>query len=812
MEGGLTQPMQIEAAVTPASWLCGACVHCGEPLGRNAIAVGARDEFAPADVAQSWVCCVGCRVAWALSTHEIAGSVKLDLAAFAHWDQAELLDACENNADGSYTISLALDAIHCPNCAWLIERTLREQAPETTVIVDVPLRLAHLQFYADQRALSTSIAALAALGYSARLITEKRDRTTQKKYLKQLFVAGFCAVQAMMFAEPLYWTGTDLPPQTAHFFAWLSALITLPVVAYSAARFFRGAQSEIRLRRPAMDTLISLSIILAMLGSMVGLIQGNSAVYFDAVAMFVFFLLLGRMLESVLLDRARVQAMRLSSVVPALATLESGEQRPIRELKIGDRLRAEIGAVLVADGVLESASCELSAALLDGEFAAKSLLRGAPVFAGASVRSGACIYTVQALGADTKAAQIASLSRRAAATRLPNAEEQSRLASRFTLLVLTLAVATAALWWWLAPDRALAVTLSVLTVACPCALGLALPLTRAVAHARLQSLGVLLLKPDALERLTQVDCVLFDKTGTLTEIALDKAGAALKIHTTGTLTSTEALNLACALETGQSHPLAGALMLAAKSAAPNALQASAVDFLPGLGLSGTVAAEQWRLGSPLLFGLVDDGSIVLDGPRGRAFFEVEERLQMGAMASVIELKALGLALEIVSGDSKERVERVAERLAITPAHHRCSPTQKLALVRQHSAAGRYPMMLGDGINDAIALASAHVAVSVATASALAHAHADVLLLKQDLAVLPELIRTARRSAAIAHQNLIWAQGYNLVAIPLAALGLVGPGWAALGMGLSSLVVTANAARLWPWRRPQRFDLQTQTAP
>ena len=425
--------------------------------------------------------------------------------------------------------------------------------------------------------------------------------------------------------------------------------------------------------------------------------------------------------------------------------------------------------------------------------------------------SGECVYSINALGADTKAAQIARLSRRAAAARLPNAEEESRLASRFTLLVLTLAVLTAALWWWLAPDRALAVTLSVLTVACPCALGLALPLTRAVAHARLQSMGVLLLKPDALERLRQVDCALLDKTGTLTTIAVETSGDTLKIRGTGTLTATDALNLAVALETGHSHPLARAIVHAASSATATPQPATSIESVPGLGLSGLVAGERWRIGSPLMFDLVDDGGVVLDGPRGRAFFQIEERLQTGAIASVAELKALGLTIEIISGDSKDRVQRIAERLAITQTQHRCTPTQKRELVQQRIAEGKYPLMLGDGINDAIALASAHVAVSVGTANALAHAHADVLLLGADLRVLPELIRTARRSATIARQNLLWAQGYNLVAIPFAAMGLIGPGWAALGMGLSSLIVTANAARLWSWRSLQRQQLQTLAA-
>ena len=288
------------------------CAHCGEVLAQPFSGVVGSRLPSPLEFEFKgrWVrvCCVGCRAAMAFSSPINVS----DYSAFSDWDRVELLDAAERFDDGSLLLCLAIDAIHCPNCAWLIETTLLFCAPELQITCDVPLRLLHLRFDPKLRPLSHIIAELSALGYPARLVASQlNDRSAKRKALKELFVAGFCAVQAMMFAEPLYWTTTDLPVQTAHFFAWLSALITLPVIAYCGARFFRGARNELRLRRPAMDMLISASIFLALVGSFVGLLQGATRVYFDAIAMFIFVLLLGRMLESSLMARARAQATRL---------------------------------------------------------------------------------------------------------------------------------------------------------------------------------------------------------------------------------------------------------------------------------------------------------------------------------------------------------------------------------------------------------------------------------------------------------------------------------------------------------------------
>ena len=755
----------------------GTCVHCGEPLGSAALAITGAQGI-------DWVCCAGCRAMMLF----LEPAEDVDAQAFADWDRLELLAQAQTEADGQRTLSLAIDAIHCPNCAWLIERHLHALAPSIGVSVDVPFRLLHLTFDPTRVRLSQVIAVLAGLHYPPRLVSlDAGGRRQHKRDLKALFVAAFCAMQAMMFAEPLYWAAPDLPSSTALFFAWISALITLPVVAYAGGRFFRGAMLELRTRRPAMDTLISSAISLALIGSFGGLLRGSSAVYFDAIAMFVFVLLLGRVLEARLLAGSRIEQARLLSNAPALAELTCGERLPLSELALGMQLRAFAGETLLADGVLLSECALVSEALLDGESTPCSKRMGDSVLAGSCVQSAELIYKITALGSATQLAQIAQLSRRAAAARAPDAARAAQMATRFTLLVLVLAVLTSLAWWLIAPERALAVTLSVLTVACPCALGLALPLTRALAHARLQSMGVLLLKPDALARLAEADHALLDKTGTLT--TPHSGLPRVTLSGAGSLDIEQAREIAGALEHRQNHPLAHAL------AHRSASVALAVEVLPGAGLRGVIAGELWTLGRPALFGLDDDGTVVLDGPRGRAFFDINESIRPGVENALAEMRSLGLDAEILSGDSLERVARVGRQLGISTYLARQSPAQKRAHVQACIERGQRVLMLGDGINDAVALAQAHVGVSFACGSALAQTQADVLLLKNDLNVLAAAIALARRSEAMAVANLRWAQLYNLLAIPAAALGLIGPGWAALGMGLSSLLVTANACRL-----------------
>jgi P-type Cu2+ transporter len=796
-----------------------ACVHCGESLSRSKIQSGfAVRQVSDPERAPAWVCCVGCLAAMNFSVSEncrweilpTQSKMSLDVLpapaprsnvkqpagytpGYTQWDRSEILAHAQRTSAGGYLLNLAVDAIHCPNCAWLIELSLQKISSELRVRVDVPHRCLELEFNPERIPLSTIAASMAEIGYPARLIDGMAEHRTDKTVLKQIFVAGMCAVQAMMFAEPLYWSNSDLPPQTAQFFAWLSALLTLPAVAYAGARFFIGARNELRLRRPAMDSLISLSILLAFVGSGIGLMRGSQQVYFDAIAMFVFLLLLGRLLESSLLKKARFAALRLQDCMPAMATLASGEVRALSDLRVGDCLRATQGEVLIADGVLQSAHCRLSVAVFDGEATPQQLTQGAKVYAGASVQSADCVYQVTALGAATELAQIARASQQTACARAPSSEQTAQLATRFSLVVIVLAIITSMLWWIVAPERALAVSLSVLTVACPCALGLALPLARAMAHARLQALGVILLKPDALDRVELVDCVMFDKTGTLTEIDQHT----LQVSTEGAITTAEALGIARALELGSTHPIAQPLRTAALEVNSPDYRSSEIEQVPGLGLRGIVNGTRWRLGAPALSGELDSGCVLLSGPEASARFSFGERLQVGAADVVSELTNIGVATQLVSGDSEARVQAVAERLKIESYYHRCTPAAKCALAQSHQAAGRFALMLGDGVNDAIALAGAHVAVSFGSANALARTHADVLLLRNDLRLIPEMIRTARMSVRIARQNLLWARGYNLVAIPLAMFGLIGPGWAAIGMAASSLFVSLNAARLWP---------------
>jgi P-type Cu2+ transporter len=448
-------------------------------------------------------------------------------------------------------------------------------------------------------------------------------------------------------------------------------------------------------------------------------------------------------------------------------------------------------------------ACQISTAILDGESARKHLQPGAQVHAGAIVLQGDCDYLVQAIGGQTKLAQIAKLSGLAMQARLPSAQRQSRLATQFTLVVLLLALLSALTWSFWQADRALAVSLSVITVACPCALALALPVTRAMAYARLQQSGILLLRANALERLSEIDCLALDKTGTLTHITPTQVSTGkyepcdVHVNVTGSLDVELAKAIVGAMELGSTHPIASALHW------PSTLGVRDLVEHAGAGIDAEVidpsennrSLGRWQVASPRFFGLPDRDAIVLKGPLGTAHFVVEEQLVDDAIDAAGRLRNLLPELALLSGDHATRVARIANALGIEQFFARQQPEQKRAWVDAQQSLGKKVMMVGDGINDAIALAAAHLSVSFAHGSPLAHAQSDVLLLNDKLSNLPMMLEIARKSERICRQNLWFSKTYNLLMIPCAMIGWIGPSLAALGMALSSLLVTLNAARL-----------------
>jgi Cu2+-exporting ATPase len=447
-----------------------------------------------------------------------------------------------------------------------------------------------------------------------------------------------------------------------------------------------------------------------------------------------------------------------------------------------------------ADGVLLDADASFEEALLTGEASAVRKRAGDPVYAGTACRERPARLRVTGTGTETRLAQLARLVEQAQAHRPALARSTGRLAGGFVAALLVAAVAVYFGWRMHDPARAFEVTLALLVVSCPCALSLAVPAALAAAHGGLARLGVLAVRPDALERLANATDVVFDKTGTLG----DGEPRLASVEAFG-IDKTEALRIAAALERDSGHPLARAFAAAWEAAQGSSALHEVRDLIaaPGDGIAGTVDGRPWRLGrAGFACGAADDDAVWLgDGTTASARFTVRERERPDARAALSALRDAGLALHLCSGDADGNVRRFADGLPLDTLCARQSPSGKLGFARALQGEGRVVAMVGDGLNDAPVLAGADVSIAIGDGAALAQRAADLVLATPSLSRIPAAMALARRSRRIVRQNLAWAIGYNLLALPLAAAGMVTPWLAALGMALSSLLVTTNALRL-----------------
>ena len=779
-----------------------ACYHCGEPLP-------------DLPVHQQWegveqaFCCQGCAAAAEWIRHSDLGDYyQLRSAAamrvgtepqdLSIWDRDELLDEHSHRIEGGREIILLTDGMRCAACAWLIDRALAREDGVLDSTANAVTGRIRISWDPQRAALSQLLQRLSLLGYRPYLAggeaSERARLADRRRWLLRLGIAGLGAFQAMMLAEALYLdVNNTMPVPTRDFFRWLTFLVSTPVVFYSGWPFLIGAWRELRNRHLGMDTLIASSTLLAYFASLVETIRGGPHVWYDAAVMFVFLLLAARMLEQRARNIATAQVDALARARPAFATREraDGEREsvPLTALQIDDIVRVAAGESVPADGVLLDTQAMLEEALLTGESSPVSKAVGAPVYAGTICREHPARLRVTEVGSATRLSQLARLVDQAQAHRPPIAQVADRIGSRFVAGLLLCAVAVYVFWHFHQPERAFEVTLALLVISCPCALSLSVPAALAAAHGALARLGVLATRPDALETLSKATDIVFDKTGTLSD-AQPGLGS---VEVFGDLQARDALAIAAALERDSGHPIAAAFAVAARADQ----QAQQVETVTGRGVQGRLAGVHWYLGrADFAAGREDDGFLWLgDGQRGVARFSLHESPREDADSALRELQAQGLQVHLASGDGAEAVQRLADSLGITQAHARQTPEDKLALVRGLQAQGRIVAMVGDGLNDAPVLAGADVSLAMGEGAPLAQRAADLVLTGATLMRIPAAILLARRTRAIIVQNLGWAMAYNLIALPVAAMGWVTPWLAALGMALSSLIVTVNALRL-----------------
>ncbi len=806
------------STVTEAS-LPDGCYHCGQPLPPQP----ARQRIEDAERA---FCCRGCAAAaqwigaaglvdyYRLRSQlgERVGEESLDYLA---WDRQDVQAEHSREVGPEREITVVVEGMRCAACAWLIGRALNQLDGIEEVAANAVTGRVRLRWQPGRVLLSQALERLAGLGYRPHLAPgealERARLRERRSLMLRLGVAALGTVQSMMFAEALYLDfDNQMPEATRDFMRWIAFLLATPVVFYSGWPFLRGMFNEIRQRQLGMDTLIGGSVLLAYLGSLVETLRGGPHVWIDAAVMFVFLLLAARAIEGFARQRANAAVDQLARARPALAwRLDAdgrAQQVPVAGLAPGDLIRVGMGEAVAADGQLLDAG-EFDESLLSGESRPLARQAGEIALAGSQCRIGPVRLRVERTGQDTRLSHLVRLVEQAQGQRPRIAQLADGVASRFVLALLAAALVVFAVWWQLAPERAFEVMLAVLVVSCPCALSLAVPAALAAAHGALARIGVLGIGADALQNLAGIDVLLLDKTGTLTEGRPRIARTTLFAGPGAAADVAEALALAAALERGSGHPLAAAFP------DPGDLTAEQLRTDVGRGVEGVVGGRRLRIGrADFACGGSDDGALWLGaGAAALARFQLIDPPRADARATVDDLRDLGVDLELLSGDGADAVATTAIALGIRNPRARQSPEDKLARLRELQAAGKRVAMLGDGINDAPVLAGADVAIAMGGGAALAHRSADLVLLGGSLRRVPEAIRIARRTRAVIRQNLAWATAYNLIALPLAAMGWVTPWMAAIGMAGSSLLVTLNALRLAP-RAGRQSDLRSRAAP
>ena len=784
------------------------CHHCGEPLPPA-------PPLRTLDGEARRFCCDGCAAAAAWIAEARLGdyyrlrsarATRVDAgdADYAAWDRDDLLGDHVREVDGAREVTVLTDGMHCAACAWLVDGALRREDGVLDAGANAVTGRIRIRWDPSRARLSGLLHRLATLGYRPYLAAgearERARREDRKRWLLRLGVAGLGAAQAMMLAEALYLdTRGEMALATRDFFRWLTVLVAAPVVFWSGWPFIAGMLRELRLRRPGMDTLVASATLLAYGASVVETVRGGPHVWFDAAVMFVFLLLAARMLEQRARAVASAQVDALARARPVLATRElpdgHRETVPVAALEAGDVACVAAGEAVPADGMLLGAGASFEEALLTGESSPVRKQAGEPVFAGTVCRERPARIAVRKVGAETRLSQLARLVEQAQAHRPPLANLADRIARVFVVALALVAVVVYAAWRVHDPSRAFEVTLALLVISCPCALSLSVPAALAAAHGALSRLGVLAIRPGALESLAAATDVVFDKTGTLTD-GRPRLGP---VEAFGAMAPADALRIGAALERDTGHPLAKAFAAAVQGSPDGALRATGTRTVPGAGVEGWVDGTHWRLGHAGFVGgqsRDDAGDLWLADASGvAARFPVLESVRPDAREAVAALSRLGLRAHLSSGDGADAVARVGAAVGIDDVHARQAPEQKLAFVRVLQAGGRRVAMVGDGLNDAPVLAGADVSLAVAGGAALAQRAADLVATHPSLGRIPDAVVLARRTRRVIRQNLAWSLGYNVLALPLAAAGLVTPWVAALAMALSSLTVTLNALRL-----------------
>ncbi|MFD2207570.1 cation-translocating P-type ATPase [Kiloniella antarctica] len=710
---------------------------------------------------------------------------------------------------GLSQLSLIVDTIHCPSCIRLIEGNLTKLPGIETARVNLSTKRLFVLWDETLTSATSIVKILDDLNFPPtpfnpdliNNVGEKED----KALLRAVGVAGFAAANVMLLSVAV-WSGTnDMGPATRDLMHWVSALIALPTVAYSGQPFFRSAIGALKARSLNMDVPISLAVLLAVGMSVAETLQSADHAYFDASVMLLFFLLIGRYLDRRMRSRAQSAAQNLLSLRAIAASIvqDNGTRvsLPVEAVEPGMRVAISVGEKVPVDGMVISGTSEIDTSLITGETIPQIAQIGDAVFAGTLNLTSPFDVMVTARDDQTLLAEIVGLMETAEQGRAKYVQLADRAAKIYAPAVHLLSALTFVAWWTLGDGGwhlALMNAVAVLIITCPCALGLAVPTVQVVASGLLLKRGILVKSADGLERLADADTVVFDKTGTLTE-------GKPELFNRSEITDKD-LELAASLALSSSHPLSKALV---KAAGYKVAALPDVHEEPGQGIECYVDGQRVRIGNRAWCGVNNQSNNVTQkianepvselwltqGDKDPVRFTFRDTLRPDAKAAIKLSKEYLDGVELLSGDRQAAVKLVAEELKLINWKAEANPKDKINRLEELIKQNKKVLMVGDGLNDAPALATAFVSASPATAADISQITADFVFQGNRLKPIIEAIGIARKAKALIFQNFGLAILYNMIAVPLAMAGQVTPLFAAVAMSASSIIVTLNALRL-----------------
>jgi Cu+-exporting ATPase len=663
-------------------------------------------------------------------------------------------------------VDLAVSGMTCAACARAIERTLAGSPGVQRARVNLATNTATIEYDASCVQMPTLIHAIEDLGYGV-----PETAVEAPKYGRRLAVAAAFAIPVLVLGM-------------LHLAPWIQLALTLPVVFYAGAPFYLAAWKALRSGSANMNSLIALGTGAAFLYSVYETVRGGHEVYFEAAAAIIALILTGRMLEARARAKASEAIRKLMDLQPATArVVRNGIEvdAPVDEVRAGDTVAVRPGERLPVDGTVLDGESAVDESMLTGESMPVDKAPGGVVFAGTINRSGAFRYSATKSAHGTVLQRMIELVKQAQGSRAPVARLADIVSAYFTVGVLTVAAITFGVWLLLAPvGTAMIDAVAVLIIACPCALGLATPVAIMVGTGRAAGRGILIKGGEALEMAQRIDTVVFDKTGTITQ----GKPRVTRIEVAPGFSESELLRLVASAERHSEHPIGKAIVEEAAARGMALDEAREFVALPGRGVRAVVEGRLVEVGR----------AITVDGAAAGSI-EVADSIKPEAAEAVRRLRAMGLEVWMITGDRKVTADVIAHEAGICHVLADVLPDRKVNALKILQVAGKRVAMVGDGINDAPALAQADLGIAMGSGTDIAMEAADITLMRGDLLGVVEAIELSRRTMRIIRQNLFWAFAYNAVGIPVAALGLLSPMVASAAMALSSVSVVTNSLRL-----------------